>query len=444
MRALQQELAHKASHDSLTELANRSVFGDSVREALDGGGRISVIFVDIDDFKTINDSLGHAAGDELLIEISRRLEDCVRPTDLVARIGGDEFAVMLQTCSKDEAIEITERIMERLGERLLIAEEPVRIGASAGIATCDREDVSREELIRDADLAMYQAKRGGKRSYAVFEPGMEVAMMNRHRFKQRLRDGVDSASLVAHYQPIVALDSGEVVAREALVRWLDGPNGMVQPRSFIPVAEEIGMIVPIGRLVLNQACQDAHRWNTGGAEAQAVHVNVSPVELQHPGFLRGVSEALETSGLSPNRLVFEITESVAMQTPEKIVEILEQLRAMGARIALDDFGTGYSSLSRLRRLPVDWLKVGPPLLTGAGQNVDRPLVTMILSLADSLGCQVIVEGIESEQQRAELLEFGCKFGQGFYLGMPAELPPTAGRAEVDPLRKRVPWLSSVA
>ena len=447
MRALQQELAHKASHDPLTELANRSVFGDSVREALEGGrGRISVIFIDIDDFKTINDSLGHAAGDELLVAVSRRLEDCVRPTDLVARIGGDEFGVMLdQTCSEDEAVEITKRIIDCLSERVLIAGEPVTIGASAGIATCERDGLSSEELIRDADLAMYQAKRGGKHSYAVFEPGMEVATLKRHRVKQRLRDGVDRRSFVAHYQPIVALDTGEVVAHEALVRWVDGPNGTVQPRSFIPVAEETGMIVPIGQLVLNQACEDARGWKNRSTKAPAVHVNVSPVELLHPDFLGGVTAALEQSGLIPEQLVFEVTENVAMHTPERTVEILHELRDMGPRIALDDFGTGYSSLSRLRRLPVDLLKVGPPVLTGAEQDVDGPLVTMVLSLADSLGCQLIVEGIESERQRDELLALGCEFGQGFYLGRPAELmPSTTGSGGGGSSLARVPQLSSAA
>jgi diguanylate cyclase (GGDEF)-like protein len=428
MRELQEELERKASHDPLTGLANRSVFDERVRGALERGGElVSVIFIDIDDFKTINDSLGHAVGDGLLFAVARRLEDCVRPTDLVARLGGDEFAVMLdRACSTEEAIEITERIIGRLGERFVIDGERLTIGASAGIATRGRPDMSPEELIRDADLAMYQAKRAGKHSYVVFQPGMDIPTLTRHGIKQRLTDGVENASFSVHYQPILALDTGEVVAQEALVRWLDGPNGVVQPRSFIPVAEETGMIVPIGRLVLNRACQDARRWYQGGAGAPAVHVNLSPVELQHPDFLRGVAKALDHSGLIPELLVFEIAETAIMQAPESSMEILDQLRDMGPRIALDDFGTGYSSLTRLRRLPLDSLKVRTPLLSGAEQDLDRPLVPLILSVADSLRCRVIGQGIESERQLAELQEFGCEFGQGFYLGRPAELMPATG------------------
>jgi diguanylate cyclase (GGDEF)-like protein len=430
MRELHEELERKASHDPLTGLANRLVFGERVRAALDRGGElISVIFIDIDDFKMINDSLGHSVGDGLLVAVARRLEDCVRPTDLVARLGGDEFAVMLdRACSTDEAIEITERVIGRLGERFVIDGARVTTGASAGIATCGGQDMSPEELIRHADMAMYQAKRAGKNSYVVFHPGMEAPTLTQLRLERRLREGVDDSSFVVHYQPIHDLETGEVVAREALVRWLDGPNGPVQPRSFIPVAEETGLIVPIGKLVLNQACQDARRWHQGRAGAPAVHVNLSAVELRHPDFLQGVADALDRSGLDPERLVFEIAESALMQTPEASIEVLRQLRTLGPRVALDDFGLGYSSLTSLRRLPLDWLKLELPQLTKDGQEVDGQLVAMILSLAENLGCRVIGEGIESEGQLAELLGLGCRFGQGFFLGRPKELASAANTA----------------
>ena len=424
MKELQRELQHQASHDPLTNLANRLLFAERVSGALERDPEsVSVIFIDINDFKTINDTLGHAAGDELLIAISRRLHDCVRPSDTLARLGGDEFAIMLErTASQEEAIQVAERINRRLGERFSICGQNISVRASAGIATGAGGMASHEELIRNADVAMYRAKQASKRGWELFESGMEVPVMKRHGLKQRLREAVREDSFDVHYQPIVELGSGRITACEALVRWLDGPRGCVNPGSFIPVAEEMGVIVPMGRSILDRACREAQRWPALGGAAPAIHVNVSPVELRDPHFLDGVAGALDRSGLRPERLVLEITEGVVLRDPEKSIAILHELRGLGVQIALDDFGTGYSSLSHLRSLPIDWLKIGKPFVDAVDEGgLDRPFVRMILELAADLSLGVVAEGIEHTGQLAALRQLGCGYGQGFYLGSPAEL-----------------------
>jgi diguanylate cyclase (GGDEF)-like protein len=433
MKELQRELEHQASHDPLTDLANRLLFADRVSEALARDPeRVSVIFIDINDFKTINDTLGHAAGDELLIAISRRLRDCVRPSDTLARLGGDEFAIMLErTSSQEEAIQVAERINRRLAERFSIGGQNISVRASAGIATGAVGAggvVSPEELIRNADVAMYRAKQASKRGWELFESGMEVPVIKRHGLKQRLREAVREDSFDVHYQPIVELDSGRITACEALVRWLDGPRGCVNPASFIPMAEEMGMIVPMGRSILERACREAQRWPTHDGVAPSVHVNLSPVELRDPHFLSGVAGALDRTGLRPDRLVLEITEGVVLRDPEKSIAILHELRGLGIQLALDDFGTGYSSLSHLRSLPIDWLKIGKPFVDAVDDGgLDRPFVRMILELAADLNLGVVAEGIEHTGQLGALRHLGCGYGQGFYLGSPAELEPSGPR-----------------
>ena len=300
------------------------------------------------------------------------------------------------------------------------------MGASAGIATGRAGEVSAEELIRNADLAMYRAKQAHS-GYETFESGMDLPVLHRHGLKQRLRDAAQDSAFDVHYQPIVELDTGAVIAHEALVRWLDGPRGRVEPSAFIPIAEEMGVIVQIGRQVLRRACEHAMRWPSEAA----VHVNLSPVELRDPHFLGGVEDALTSCGLAPRRLVLEITESVMLRDPARCISILEELRALGVQLALDDFGTGYSSLSHLRQLPVDWLKIGEPFVTDIGSGeADRPFMRMILELAESLDLQVIAEGIETRTQMQALRDTGCSFGQGYLLGRPtgvgADEPASVG------------------
>ena len=420
MRKLQGELEHQASHDPLTDLANRVLFAERVAAALrHSEDRTAVIFLDVNEFKAVNDSLGHAAGDELLLAIAGRLADCVRPHDTLARLGGDEFAILLtRTSEAREEIQVAERIVERLSERFAIAVRSMSVGASAGVATGDGGRISAEELIRNADLAMYRAKQA-KSGYELFESGMEVPVLRRHGLKQRLRDAAGSGSFDVHYQPIVQLATGAVTAHEALVRWQDGPRGCVYPASFIPVAEEMGVIVEIGRQVLERACRDAQGW-AGQAAPPAVHVNLSPIELRDPGFVDGVESTLRRSGLAPERLVLEITEGVVLRDPPQCIAILERLRGLGVQLALDDFGTGYSSLSYLRQLPLDWLKIGNPFVEDiAPGGSNRPFMRMILDLAASLGLGVVAEGIETSAQMDSLREMGCGFGQGFHLGRPA-------------------------
>jgi diguanylate cyclase (GGDEF)-like protein len=423
LRELQAELEHQASHDPLTDLANRSLFVERVGDALrTARGGVSVIFIDINDFKTVNDSLGHAAGDELLVAVAGRLHDCVRPSDVVARLGGDEFAILLdRPDSQREAIEITERINAHLTERFSIGGQNISVYASVGIATGHSGKLSPEELIRNADLAMYRAKYESRDRYELFESGMELPVKNRHRLKVRLKDAIRDGSFVVHYQPIVELDTGRVTAREALLRWPGGPRGFSTPSSFMPLAEEMGVVVSIGRSVVRQACRDARtwRWNDGAA---AVQVNVSPVELQERQFVDGIADALDESGLEPGRLVLEITEGVMLRDPDRSIATLHDLRALGVQLALDDFGTGYSSLCHLRSLPIDWLKIGMPFMDSLEQGgSDRAFIRMVLDLAANLELGVVAEGIESAGQLAALRELGCGFGQGFFLGAPKTL-----------------------
>ena len=427
LKELQRELQHQASHDPLTDLANRSLFVERVGAALDRArGGVSVIFIDINDFKTVNDSLGHAAGDELLIAIARRLHDCVRPSDIVARLGGDEFAIMLdRPDSQQEAIEVTERINRHLAERFSICGQNLSVHASAGIATGHGGEVSPEELIRNADLAMYRAKYESKDRYELFESGMEVPVKHRHRLKVRLRDAVRDDSFIVHYQPIVELRTGRVVASEALVRWPDGPRGCFTPSSFIPLAEEIGAVVPIGKAVLQRACRESQTWGWTNGVPGAIHVNVSPVELRERHFVGGIAAALDESGLEPDRLVLEITEGVMLSDPDRSVATLHELRALGVQLALDDFGTGYSSLCHLRSLPIDWLKIGMPFMDNLEEGgSDRAFIRMVLDLAANLELGVVAEGIESAGQLEALRELGCELGQGFHLGSPTTLDPT--------------------
>ena len=423
MTKLQGELEHQASHDSLTGQANRALFSQRLAAALDrGADEAAVIFIDVNDFKMVNDTLGHAAGDDLLVAIAGRLGECIRPTDTLARLGGDEFAVLLaDRPSQDEAVEIARRIDHRMKERFGIGGRTLGVSASIGIALGDSAGVSSEELIRSADLAMYRAKRAKTDGYELFQAGMELPVLHHHSLCEQLREATRRDAFSVHYQPIVDLQTRLVTAQEALIRSPDGPRGSVTPASFIPVAEEMGVIVAIGRQTLARACHDACRWAGAGDHAAAVHVNLSPVELRDTGFLDGVHSALDRSGLAPERLVLEITEGVMLDNPAGCVEILERLRGLGVQIALDDFGTGYSSLSHLRGLPLDWLKIGAPFVDDIGPGgANRPFMRMILDLAASLQLRVVVEGIETEHQMDQLRGLGCGYGQGFHLGRPAE------------------------
>jgi diguanylate cyclase (GGDEF)-like protein len=433
---LQEQLHHQAYHDPLTGLANRALFTDNVREALKGGsGEVGVLFIDLDDFKTVNDSLGHQAGDQLLIGAASRLRSCLRPEDVVARLGGDEFAVLVEDGRDAEAaaVIVARRIMDAFALPVAVGSESVSVYVSVGISTSKRREATAEELIRDADVAMYKAKTTGKGRFQVFHPSMGAAVLERHGLKEELRLAIERRELTLYFQPIVDLDTGELVAEEALVRWEHPRRGLVGPSEFVPLAEETGLILSLGQYVLEAASRQAHAWQVqralpgeSGAEV-AVHVNLSAVELRDPQLIERVRSTLRRTGVDPRRLVFEVTETLLLDEPERAQATIAELRGLGVRFALDDFGTGYSSLSYLHTLPLDMLKIAKSFVDGLARGGrEASFVRMIIELARTLGVSVIAEGIETQEQAAALVSLECDYGQGFYLGRPrpvsSELP----------------------
>src|SRR3954447_1008407 len=426
LRELQRQLEHQAYHDSLTGLANRTLFIDRVDEALrKPDPTVAVLFVDIDDFKTVNDTLGHTVGDQLLVAVAERLCSCVRPSDTVARFGGDEFAVLLDRLDgPEDVVVVAERILAALAQRVPAGDEAVSVGASVGIATNHAEASRAGELIRDADVAMYEAKQQGKGRWARFERSMHTAILRRHGLKEQLQQAVARGEFAVEYQPIARLATGDVVAAEALVRWQHPERGLVAPGEFIPLAEETGLIVPIGEFVLDEACRRA-----AGREV-SMHVNLSPVELQHVDVLERVTSTLRRHRVPPEQLVLEITESVLVDA--QMSATLRELHEIGVRLALDDFGTGYSSLSYLRSFPLDVLKIAKPFVDGVtGRREERSFVRMIIELARTLGLEVVAEGIEAGDQLAVLKEMGCDLGQGFYLSPPLSTSIIEDRVRIE-------------
>ena len=428
LSVLQEQLHHQAYHDPLTGLANRSLFTDKLKEAIaERGGELAVLFIDLDDFKTINDSLGHAAGDELLVSVAARLRGCLRPEDLVARLGGDEFAVMVRDShdAEEAAVNVARRIMEAFMLPVDVGSESVAVYVSVGIATSHGDDFTAEELIRDADVAMYKAKTSGKGHFQVFHPSMGAAVLERHGLKEELRLAIERQQLTLYFQPIVDLDTGRLVAEEALVRWEHPRRGLVGPSEFVPLAEETGLILSLGQYVLEEACRHVCRWEarraadptTGGDVA--VHVNLSAVEFRDPELVPRVQATLASAEVDPRSLVFEITETVLLDDSERVAATIGDLRALGVRFALDDFGTGYSSLSYLHTLPFDQLKIAKSFVDGLARGGrESSFVRMIIELARTLGVTVIAEGIESHEQVDALVRLECDLGQGFHLGRP--------------------------
>jgi diguanylate cyclase (GGDEF)-like protein len=428
LSVLQEQLHHQAYHDPLTSLANRTLFTDKVREAIAARrGESAVLFIDLDDFKTINDSLGHAAGDELLVSVASRLRACLRPEDLVARLGGDEFAVLVEDPHDAEAaaVKVARRIMEAFVLPVGVGSESVAVYVSVGISTSHGGSCSAEEMIRDADVAMYKAKTSGKGHFQVFHPSMGAAVLERHGLKEELRLAIERDELTLYFQPIVDLDTGRLVAEEALVRWEHPRRGLVGPAEFVPLAEETGLILSLGQYVLEEACQQACRWEARRAANPpddtevAVHVNLSAVELRDPELVGRVQQTLTEAQVDPRSLVFEITETVLLDDSERVSAAIGELRALGVRFALDDFGTGYSSLSYLHTLPFDMLKIAKSFVDGLARGGrEASFVRMIIELARTLGVTVIAEGIETQEQVDALVTLECDLGQGFHLGRP--------------------------
>src|SRR3954468_10206792 len=421
LRQLQDRLQHQATHDPLTGLANRALFSRQVREALDadGGEEVAVMFIDLDDFKGVNDTLGHPVGDELLKSVASRLVRSMRTGDVVARLGGDEFAVLVRHPERVEraAATLAERTLHAFSLPVSAGDRMLAVGLSIGIATSRHSTLSSAELLRDADVAMYEAKEGGKRRYAIFTPAMRDSIVLRHDLEAQLERAIERRELLVQYQPIIDLATGRTVSVEALVRWDHPDRGRIQPAEFIPLAEENGLIVPLGRYVLEEACARVSRRDP----EMKVQVNLSAIELEHPDLIDTVAGVLERTGIAPERLVLEVTETLLVKDAALGGATLQQLRDLGVQLALDDFGTGYSSLSYLRSLPLDTLKIAREFVEGlAVSEHDAAFVRLIVGLAKTVGLRVVAEGIETRAQFDRLREIGCDLGQGFYFAAPLD------------------------
>jgi diguanylate cyclase (GGDEF)-like protein/PAS domain S-box-containing protein len=421
----QEQLRRAAQHDALTDLPNRALFVDLLSHALErvrrpGAKPCAVLFLDIDRFKIINDSLGHQIGDELLIAISRRLQGCVREDDVVARLGGDEFTILLNELPNVErANRVAERILDAIQAPLSLGGREIFTSTSIGIAISTPEYNSPDEIMRDADSAMYRAKTRGKARYEIFDAELHAQVLDRLGLENDLRRAVERRELSLHYQPIVSLSTGQPVGLEALLRWNRG-GVAVSPATFIPVAEEIGIIETLGAWVVQEACRQFSTWQTtmGEDAIGGITVNVSTRQLVQPTFVSIVQAAVIDARMNPSALRLEITETALMKNPEVVEDVLRQLRAFGVKIYLDDFGTGYSSLSHLHKLPVDALKIDRSFVASL-MHRDRPaIVESILALARTLGTPVIAEGVETADQLRELARLGCAQGQGYFFSKP--------------------------
>jgi diguanylate cyclase (GGDEF)-like protein/PAS domain S-box-containing protein len=425
-KSLEEQLTHQALHDPLTEIPNRALFRDRVDHALAKLVRtntsLAVLFLDLDNFKAINDSLGHAAGDKLLISVAERLQDCLRTTDTAARLGGDEFAVLVDTVHRsDEAVMIAERILSVFKQPFVIDGKEVYVGTSIGIAGSSAEAMNTEELLRNADLAMYMAKSHGKGKFIVFEPKMHEALMERIELEEDLRRGIDKKEFTIHFQPILDLGSETLLGMEALVRWNHPKLGLLAPMRFIPIAEETNLIVPLGEWILNEACGQVQKWREqyAGELNISVTVNISIRQFQQLELVEMVSDALKKSGLPPQFLILEITESFMIQDTEPTIAKLHELKKIGIRLAVDDFGTGYSSLSYLQRFPIDILKIDKSFVDKLGHgDKGNAVARAIIMMGDSLNLKTIAEGIEHPEQIVALQSLGCEAGQGFHFAHP--------------------------
>ena len=420
------QLLHQALHDSLTELPNRSMFLDHVELALERsqrtGKRIAILFLDLDRFKLINDSLGHRAGDRLLCLVATRLRGVTREVDMVARFGGDEFTILCDDVTgEDDAVIVCERVAEAIAAPFAIEGTEVFLTASAGIAIVGEGaagDISAEALIRDADAAMHRAKERGKSRHELFDEVMRTTAVRRLETENALHRALERGEFCVHYQPTVALDTGQVQGLEALIRWQHPDRGLVAPQDFVGLAEETGLIVPIGRWVLDEACSQLARWrelrrDRGDRVPLTMAVNLSARQLVHDDLSREVAGALAVNGIPAQSLVLELTESLVVGEDERTVEAFARLRELGIRLAIDDFGTGYASLASLKHFPADVLKIDRAFVAGLGRDsVDTPIVAAVIGLAHELGLVAVAEGVETHRQVQVLRRLGCDYAQG--------------------------------
>ncbi|HEV7462034.1 MAG TPA: EAL domain-containing protein [Solirubrobacteraceae bacterium] len=423
----QAELAHRALHDPLTGLPNRLLFTDRLEVALARlarrAGAVAILFVDLDRFKLINDSHGHEVGDRVLVETASRLRGILRPSDTLSRFGGDEFTILCEDVSSEvDVSSVAERIAEALAEPFPLADREVFLSASIGIALGRDGAMSASALLRDADAAMYGAKERGRSRYAIYDGAMRLRGAERLETETALRRAIERDELRVHYQPEVELETGRVVGVEALVRWAHPDRGLVAPGEFVPVAEDTGLIAPIGEWVLREACRQAHAWlGVYGDAPLRMAVNLSGRQLAHEGLRDTVANALADADLPPELLCLEITESALAEDPDAARETLLSLRRLGVCLAIDDFGVGFSSLSQIRQLPpVDVIKIDRSFVSGIGQNrEDEAIVASVISLARALEVETIGEGVETAEHAMALRELGCDHAQGFHFARPA-------------------------
>ncbi|GAA2392818.1 putative bifunctional diguanylate cyclase/phosphodiesterase [Dactylosporangium salmoneum] len=428
-KELEEELTRQAFADSLTGMPNRALFRDRLEHAIArnrrGGGRITLLLVDLDDFKLVNDSLGHNAGDQLIATTALRLHQQLRASDTLARLGGDEFAILVEDISEIEAMDLGDRLLAAIRRPLRLGNREVVCSASIGVATAkagegdDGPDPG--ELLRNADLAMYAAKGAGRDRFALFDPAMYAGIMREAEERAEVERALARDEFLVHYQPIVDLPTSRLIGVEALVRWEHPVRGLLGPNTFIPLAESTGLIVPLGRWVLRQACEQLARWRDEFPAAAGIRVNInlSARQFQHEGLVEEVAGILAETGVDPRQIVLEITESLLMQDTDSTIETLGRLKALGVRLAIDDFGTGYSSLSYLKRFPVDILKIDRSFVDGiTTERGDATLAEAVVQLGRALQLQTVAEGIETAEQWSTLQSLGCEFGQGYLFARP--------------------------
>ena len=433
---LSDELSHRADHDALTGAANRRRFEELLTAALerqDADARTAVLMLDMDNFKSINDTFGHASGDEMLGEVARRLRGLLREDDAVGRLGGDEFCLLLCDVDEAEAERTAQQVVSVLEEPISVGSHTIRAGASIGVAM-SLPGMVPSDLLKRADIAMYSAKEAGRSTYRFYTEQLGAAIVDRHRLENELKVATKNDELVLHYQPVIEIASGRLVGVEALVRWQHPERGLLSPFHFIEIAEETGSIHELGRWTLEEAARQTLLWEEASGVRLEVAVNLSPVQLENPEIAAIVQDVLGDAGLEPHRVMLEVTEGALMRQPEEMIDRLAALKESGVRLAIDDFGTGYSSLSYLRRLPVDVLKVDRAFVSGiARESAEFALASAIVRLAQTLGKTTLAEGIELAEQLAHLRALKCQLGQGYFFAKP--LPPD----EITPLLTAERW-----
>ncbi|HZJ51116.1 MAG TPA: EAL domain-containing protein [Actinomycetota bacterium] len=423
-KRLENELAHLALHDALTGLPNRKLFLDRLGQALVRSDRtrrmVAVLFFDLDRFKEINDSLGHAAGDQVLVTTANRIQSAIRPTDILARFGGDEFTILCEDVTSDlDAIHIAARVEEAMVSPPVLGDQEVTLSLSIGVSLSQGSNTQPEAMLRNADAAMYRAKERGRAGVELFDESIGARLRERLQTESSLRQAVDRGEFRVLYQPQINLETDEIVGLEALVRWEHPERGLLLPSEFLSVAEDAGLVVPIGAGVMREACGQAVRWRQDRRERLEILVNLSARQLVQPDFTDTVANVIRETDIEPSTLCLEITENDLVDDTESIKTTLQSLKDLGVRLSIDDFGTGYSSLTYLKRFPVDLLKIDRSFVGGLGRDKDdTAIVAAVINLAETLGLAVSAEGVETSEQLSELRALGCGFAQGFYFARP--------------------------